>query len=222
MLVPSRNNNKQKGEFSARPRFHVYFQIDEITDAKQYASVKRAIAEQYPFFDENALDAARFIFGNDADIIWHEGECSVTSYLELQRNDSISEGKRNSTMSHFAGKIIKRYGDSDKAYQVFMEKAAKCDPPLDDIELDTIWKSAQRFGKRIAKQEGYVPPEQYGDDFDEESDETYKPIDFTDVGQATVLAEKFSGSLRYSPSTDYLVYNGSFWEESKGALQKEG
>ena len=36
------------------------------------------------------------------------------------------------------------------------------------IELDTIWKSAQRFGKRIAKQEGYVPPEQYGDDFDEE------------------------------------------------------
>lgn len=94
VLVPSRNNNKQKGEFSARPRFHVYFQIDEITDAKQYASVKRAIAEQYPFFDENALDAARFIFGNDADIIWHEGECSVTSYLELQRNDSISEGKR--------------------------------------------------------------------------------------------------------------------------------
>lgn len=219
VLVPSRNNNKQKGEFSARPRFHVYFQIDEITDAKQYASVKRAIAEQYPFFDENALDAARFIFGNDADIIWHEGECSVTSYLELQRNDSISEGKRNSTMSHFAGKIIKRYGDSDKAYQIFMEKAAKCDPPLDDIELDTIWKSAQRFGKRIAKQEGYVPPEQYGDDFDEESDETYKPIDFTDVGQATVLAEKFSGSLRYSPSTDYLVYNGSFWEESKPKAQ---
>ena len=39
------------------------------------------------------------------------------------------------------------------------------------------------------------------------------------MGQATVLAREYVGSLRYSPSTDYLVYNGSFWEESKPKSQ---
>ena len=53
----------------------------------------------------------------------------------------------------------------------------------------------------------YVPPEEYDSDFD---DETYRPIDFTDVGQALVLFDKFSDRLRYSPATDYLVYNGVY------------
>lgn len=224
VLVPSRNNNKQKGEISARPRFHIYFPIDEVDDAKEYANIKKAIAMQYPFFDENALDSARFIFGNETEIIWHEGTCNVTAYLEQVKDDSIYEGERNSAMSHFAGKIIKRYGDSDKAYKIFLEKASKCKPPLDDTELGTIWKSAQKFSKKISKQEGYVLPEDYDDDFDIEDDETYKPADFTDLGQANVIAEKFAKNIRYSPATDYIVYNGSFWEESKpkaqGVVQK--
>lgn len=29
-----------------------------------------------------------------------------------------------------------------------------------------------------------------------------------------MLAREYNESLRYSPSTGYLVYNGSFWEES--------
>ena len=40
-----------------------------------------------------------------------------------------------------------------------------------------------------------------------------------DVGQATVLAREYEGKLRYSPSTDFLVYNGRFWEESKPKAQ---
>ena len=34
------------------------------------------------------------------------------------------------------------------------------------------------------------------------------------MGQATVLAREYECKLRYSPSTDYIVYNGSYWEES--------
>lgn len=82
VVVPSRNNNKSKGNVSARPRFHVYFPIDEIKNAKQYADIKKAIAEQYYFFDKNAIDAARFISGNDACVIWHEGSCDITSYIQ--------------------------------------------------------------------------------------------------------------------------------------------
>ena len=34
------------------------------------------------------------------------------------------------------------------------------------------------------------------------------------MGQATVLAREYKGKLRFSPATDYMVYNGSFWEET--------
>ena len=51
---------------------------------------------------------------------------------------AISEGSRNATMSRFAGRVIKKYGDCDKAYQTFMEESTKCTPPLEASELATI------------------------------------------------------------------------------------
>ncbi len=63
-VVPSRNHMKEKAGKSARPRFHVYFPIALCTDAAAYAALKREIQRRYPFFDPNALDAGRFIFGN--------------------------------------------------------------------------------------------------------------------------------------------------------------
>lgn len=76
-----------------------------------------------------------------------------------------------------------------------------------------IWRSASKFGNKVSNQEGYIPPEQYN------SDCRLKPEDFSDVGQATVLATEYKDILRYFPSTDYMVYNGSFWEESKPKSQ---
>lgn len=46
-----------------------------------------------------------------------------------------------------------------------------------------------------------------------------RPDDFTDVGQAATLATEYADRLRYSPATDWLVYNGAFWEESGPAAQ---
>ena len=94
-----------------------------------------------------------------------------------------------------------------------MEKAALCDPPLEDEELVSIWNSAKKFYKKLSNQEGYVDPEQYNQDF------LLEPLDYSDVGQATVLAKEYENQLRYSPSTDFLVYNGSYWEESKSKAQ---
>lgn len=64
--APSRNHMKKKEGKAARPKFHVYFPIEETGDAEHYVAVKRAIQKVFPFFDDNALDAARFIFGADA------------------------------------------------------------------------------------------------------------------------------------------------------------
>ncbi|WP_416887430.1 DNA primase family protein [Listeria monocytogenes] len=65
----------------------------------------------------------------------------------------------------------------------------------------------------MKQQEGYIPPEQYN------SDLSLEPTDYSDLGQATVLAREYECKLHYSPSTGYLVYNGSYWEESKPKAQ---
>ena len=217
----SRHHNLPKGDKSARPRFHVFFPIPKVTDGEEYAAMKRKIADAFPYYDTNALDSARFLYGNDSDEVeFYEGDKTILDYLEEDdfsdfdaSLEQVPEGQRNSTMSHIAGKIIKRYGNTEEAYQIFLKKAELCNPPLPESELKVIWRSASKFGNKVSNQEGYIPPEQYN------SDCRLKPEDFSDVGQATVIATEYKDILRYSPSTDYMVYNGSFWEESKPKSQ---
>mgnify|MGYP000190620170 FL=1 len=211
-VVPSRNNGKPKDGKSARPRFHVYFPHDPITDGDACAALKRAIQQKFPFFDAHALDAARFIFGNPTEeILWHEGEITIDCIVKPQEK-SIPQGQRNSTMSHFAGRVVKRYGATEKAHQIFMEEADKCDPPLPDEELASIWQSACRFAEKVQSQEGYVSPEDYNDEF---CRETLKPADYSDIGQAKVLAKEYGVELRYTAATDYIRFCGEYWIESK-------
>lgn len=221
----SRSNNKSKNGKLARPKFHVLFPIEYETDSAKYKEIKIKINSLFPYFDTNALDTARFFFGTkEAEVEIHEGSMNLSEYLnsdefetmEMNRMPEflvIKEGSRNSTLSHFAGRVIKKYGDTEKAYEVFMEKAAQCDPPLDNEELVTIWNSAKKFYKKLSSQEGYIDPEQYNQEFNLE------PLDYSDVGQATVLAKEYDKQLKYSPSTDFLVYNGSYWEESRSKAQ---
>nr|DAX83493.1 MAG TPA: dsDNA helicase [Caudoviricetes sp.] len=215
----SRNHMKVKGNKSARPRFHIYFPIEEIKDAGEYSSYKEKIQAVFPYFDDNALDAARFIYGiTDPEVELYDGEFSIIEFLqedEFAKLDEnlIESGSRNNTMSHIAGKLIKRFGASDEAYEKFLEQATRCDPPLSDEELSTIWNSAKKFGDKVSNQEGYIPPEQYNLELQ------LMPEDFSDVGQAIILAREYKDKLRYSPATDFLVYNGSFWEESQPNAQ---
>src|SRR5574344_776419 len=112
-------------------------------------------------------------------------------------------------MSRFAGRIVKRYGATEQAFRIFMEEAGKCNPPLDDDELGKIWASAQRFAVKIQGQPGYVPPEKYKPEC------TLRPSDFTDVGQAKVLSKDCANELAFTTGTDFLVYDGKRWVESK-------
>lgn len=220
IFVYSRNHMKQKGSRGPRPRFHVYFICREITDVKAYAALKDRLIADFPYFDDGAKDSARFLFGvKDAVVEVYDGEITIDEFLADSFEDwdaaqsQIGEGSRNTTMSHYAGRIIKRLGNTDEAYRQFLKEAEKCSPPLEDAELRHIWASAVKFGVKVAAQEGYIPPEQYNQDF------LLMPEDFSDVGQAIVLSREYEDRLRYSPSTDYLVFNGSFWEESQPDAQ---
>lgn len=221
IAVFSRNHMKEKNGAVARPKFHAYFPVSKFVDVKAYSEFKKKFYQAYPFFDSNALDGARFFFGvENPQVEVYEGDSTIVEILEEddfakweESLEQIGEGSRNTTMSHVAGKLIKRYGDTPSAYELFLKTATKCNPPLQDEELERIWNSAKRFGNKVSKQDGYIPPEQYN------SGCVLRPEDFSDVGQATVLAQEYMDRLRYSPSTDYMVYNGSFWEESKPKSQ---
>lgn len=220
-VVYSKNHMRQKGNKSARPRFHVYFMTPLITDVQKYTELKQRIAAQFPYFDSSALDGARLIFGTSSPVVEiYDGQKSIMDLLNDttfedwdSEQEQILEGSRNSTMSRYAGRIIKRLGNTDEAHLKFLKVAEKCSPPLAEYELKSIWNSAVNFGRRIAAQDGYIPPEQYNIGLQ------LRPEDFSDVGQANVLAREYVSKLRYSPSTDYIVYNGSFWEESKPKAQ---
>lgn len=221
----SRNHMKAKGGKAARPKFHVFFAIDRVIEPGQYSEMKKLVNSIFPYFDTKALDAARFFFGTKEPAVEiFDGPMTLTTFLADDDFDAnmdsgsygdivIPEGSRNATLSHYAGRILKRFGNTDEAHKHFAEVAAYCQPPLEQSELDSIWRSAQRFYGKVAAQEGYIPPEQYNQDLQ------LKPSDYSDVGQATVLAREYEGKLRYSPSTDFLVYNGRFWEESKPKAQ---
>ena len=221
----SRFHNREKNGKTARPKFHVLFPIEYCTDASLYSDMKKLVNSIFPYFDTQALDAARFFFGTAAaEAALYPGRMNLTEFLNEDLFDEympqgdfghsiIPEGSRNATMSRFAGRIIKKYGDTERAYQTFLEEAAKCVPPLDNAELSTIWHSAQRFYTKLSQQDGYVAPEIYNDSA------CYKPEDYSDVGQAEVLGKYFSGELRYSPATHFIRYSDHYWQESEPGAQ---
>ena len=122
----SRHHMLAKGSKSARPRFHVFFPTAPCNDPHSHKAIKAKIYKELPFFDGNALDASRFLFGCPSDVFWHEGSLSIEDWLTLMKsNRNIPQGQRNSTMSRIAGKLVKRFGVMDTAYQKFLEKASE-------------------------------------------------------------------------------------------------
>lgn len=225
MSATSRNHMKVKGKESARPRFHVYYPITQISNASEYAGLKKRLATRFSFFDANALDAGRFIYGNPAcEVTVFEGSQLLDEWLAQvdEQNmfavfdastQAIGEGSRNATLSRFAGRVLIRYGNTTQARELFDRKAALCDPPLPASELALIWDSACKFAAKVAAQPDYVPPEIY------EQLTSLRPEDFTDVGQATILAGEYADRICYSPATAWMAYDKGVWEENEPKVQ---
>ncbi|WLW44120.1 phage/plasmid primase, P4 family [Limosilactobacillus fermentum] len=216
-ITLSRNNMKAKHHKAPRPKFHVYFPITEITDAKTYTELKHEIQEYFPYFDDNALDAARFAFGVPrTKAIWHDGSQNVDQFMVAQRYfeqqgvGAIHEGQRNATLSHFAGRIIMRLGNTDEARQAFQEEAAKCNPPLSKQELKNIWHSATKFGQRMASQKGYIPPEEYNQPNDD-----LQPDDYSDTGESYVFVNNCKERVCYTNQSGFMWFDGKVWQESE-------
>ena len=223
-LVPSRHHMLPKGSHPAAPRFHVIFPVEAIDDADAYTRAKEALYKKYPFFDRNALDAARFLFGCDvSEVTWHEAWMSIMDDLSdgdlvtgaseedeefdvPAHSGPILEGSRNKTLSYYAGRILKKYGLSDdRSFQVFMEYVNKCDPPLPKDEVAIIWNSATHFyTTKVMTSDGYVPPEEYNDEFGSAG---MKPEDYSDIGEAKMLTREYGNtfSLEMFENIAYMI-----------------
>ena len=229
----SRSHMKAKNGRLARPKFHVLFPIEECTSSEQYAAMKQKVYEYFPYFDAQALDSARFFFGTEnPEIECYEGTL-LNELLPMDNLDSaeehavpvkkpdetkvftsvIPQGQRNTTMYSIAVKVLKRFGDTEKATDLFLAESERCVPPLDSEELAGIWNSALKFFQRkIATDPEYVSPEAYGSDFKNVS---LKPPDYSDLGQAKALVKECGDELCFTEATDYLRYDGKRWVESK-------
>lgn len=246
----STHHNLDKGDKSARPRFHVFFPIASITDADEYAALKRRIYRAYPVFDANALDAARCFAGTpNPEVEWYDGIMTIAEFLGPDDTDDDAQigagvpnpvadigpsssaliplGCRNSTLSQFAGKVLKRLGPTTEAREAFDLKAALCDPPLPDAEVETIWSSALGFYAKISSSPSYVPPHQYTGGVTATSggattgggatvsSVSFKPDDETDLGQAAALARCYADRLCYCEALGFMVYYDGRWQRSE-------
>lgn len=233
-VVPSRHNMLPKGDKEPRPKFHVYFPIRDCADIEAYVGLKDELLRRCPYFDSNARDAARMIFGveNPEVTVYNEGERSLTVDDYINSNplepasdstaepvttslpiigDSfvIPEGRRNTTVFRKAIRLFIRYGIGDEAISNIFSVAARCEPPLEESELNAIIESAKGYAEEIIKNNDYIPPEVYSRLKGE-----YEPDDYTDIGQAKVFEKVFGEVVKFSPETRCLVYNGVYWEES--------
>lgn len=219
IISTSRHHMKQKGKKGPRPRFHAMFQINAIRSPAEYTAFLSRVQRLFPFFDKKALDAARFYFGNpDTEVYAFPGYRTLDEFIaELEESlametpepwqaqmpsfpewGSISEGGRNNTISHAAGKILKRWGDTPEAYEHFMETVDKCAPPLPDFEVHSTWKSARNFfHEKVEKQPGYIPAAEYNKLAEPKWE---PPIPFTQHALPTFPVDAFPPAIR-----DYVL-----------------
>ena len=151
----SRFHMREKNGKPARPKFHVLFPIEYMTDASAYSEMKKLVNTIFPYFDTKALDAARFFFGTaEPQVEIFPGELTLSEYLSAEDFDAdmpggshggtqvIPEGSRNATMSRFAGRVIKKYGDNDTAFQCFIHKenqeVAALEQPMKDATQQVL------------------------------------------------------------------------------------
>lgn len=186
-VVYSRNHMKEKNGKAARPRFHVYFPMDEMESLVAYEKLKAQVQAMFPAFDDNAIDGARFFFGvEDPKVEYFAGDTLINEFVYRAKviPATIPEGRRNATLLSCAEKYMKRYGETEKAHDLFIAALERCEEPLDNVELEGIWRNAKGFYHNTVEADpSYLSPEEYDEDF---ADREKRMVTSDDVRKALV------------------------------------
>lgn len=117
-------------------------------------------------------------------------------------------------LHQLARQMVYKYGDTPDAYQNFVSSSKKHNAEFTDNQLFEIWMLASMEYAQQDLPLDYITPEIYN------NPDSYKPKDYSDVGQATVLAQFCPDCLRYTVETGYLHYNGTHWVASDTKAQQ--
>ena len=160
----SRNHMKQKGNKSPRPRFHIYFPLNEtIAEPQKIRSIKEQLLKIIPDADKGAKDAARLIYGvENPEVLCFEGTKDITSVITLNEdnlfnshNESkskpIYEGERNDKIYRAGVHYILTCKTEDKAKSLFWRKCKQCKPMLELDEISNIWHSVMNSDAKKLK-----------------------------------------------------------------------
>lgn len=197
----SRNNMKQKGDRAPRPRFHVIFFVERITDSQTYKNLFTLIREYFPHFDSGAKDAARFFFGNpETEIYISEGSINLSQFLNVdtfvKMESKIYQGRRNDQLFASTLASMTRYGVGEESKDWFTMQSSRCEPPLDDKELRLIWRQCKKYYLKISKSPNYVAPAVYNGKID--------PIWSEPIPFSASLKELFPVDALPAPIEDYV------------------
>ncbi len=264
----SRNHMKRKAEKSPRPRFHVVFPISKVTSLEDYDRLKKLCLLFAPMADDNATDSARLMYGTpDGEVDYFPGDINLTEFFEQHKgiiaatevkqetvigngqaeyiNNEIGQpiecGERNSTLSAFAFKMLKRYGnDTDDAHNLFMRRTEDCKEPLEEQEINDIWNSAVKgFTEKILTNPNYISPEVYERQLMKNTEIDFADLDsmvpqavafirekdiinnsrypFDDIGAGYLLADFVKPYARpLSDSRKWVTFDGRRWTGKNG------
>lgn len=236
-ILFSRHHLLAKGTAPAVPRFHVLFPIDRTEDREQLEGLKRALCSRFPYYDAACVDGARFFFGTECpqggavdglftldEVLDPETEAPPEEHAAASV-EVIPQGSRNDTLSAYALKVLKAKGaDDGTARQLFDAKAAQCVPPLDDDELETIWRAAVRaYRAKVANKPDYLDPTAYAlQGLQEGSTDAagLRPSDYSNLAQARIFERRNAGEVLYSAGLGWLVWDGSKFAADESAANR--
>lgn len=215
-VVYSRNHMKQKGNKLPRPKFHVYFFDKTWNDGKLLSEYKTKVCDYFHPFDRNAKDIGRFFFGVEFPKVEElMGNTLLSDFMEnvvvkkdmpnLKDKDDIPEGERNQTLFKSAMKFLKKYPNKKSAEREFQKVSLKCNPPLENKEIQDIWRNAV---ERYQRGEDFRLPELPIVDFEsynklKESDDKSMNITYMEY-----FLKSHGVSVRYNEMYHAMEVNG--------------
>ena len=156
-------------------KYIILLKVEPITSLADYAERKSRVCQRYPVLGRMEIGVTDYISGTEhPNAEFWPGNQTLDAFLDLLDTadpldyesdsllqDMVPESLRSHVMLNFAIRILRRHGNCTQAGELFVQKAKKCVPELDQMELKRIWKTAIRCEQQNMDQSGYMPPEQH-------------------------------------------------------------
>ena len=209
---------------------------EEFTDRAERDRVQSAIISAFPQSDFDCVNADRIFFGTDKGLIDgytdFDAVCKKSDLLAFAEKfrqpdgkpkapgqpktnspkfgETIPTGQRHGTLLSFAVKVLTKYGECEKAFELYQQRVSQCEEPKPDSEIQSIWDYACRYyEKNVNSNPNYIEPGEY------EFSESLEPLDYSDLGQAVVFVREYKDRVRYCEGLGFLAYDGKRWVESE-------